>query len=164
MKFKDWLHNIKAAVTPAQIIMLAVAFLLVGILVPLAMTTTGYLSSTTNWNTAVVTIFVTLVPILFIIGVAVRFIPHGGGAYEWVKSPVRWAKSVKAAVTPAQIIILAVGFLLLGILTPIAMTQIITACSTTWGTATFTIFTVLLPILFLIGVAIRFIPSGGKGQ
>lgn len=160
MKLKELLHNIKAEISPVTIIMLSVAFLLLGILVPLAMTTTGYLSSTTNWNTAVVTIFVTLVPILFIIGAAIRFIPSGKGG-EWVQNVKRFAVSLKGEVSPAAIIIMAVGFLLLGILTPIAMTQIITACSTTWGTATFTIFTVLLPILFLIGVAIRFIPHGG---
>jgi hypothetical protein len=101
------------------------------------------------------------VPILFIIGVAVRFIPMGKGG-EYIQAPKRLLNNIKAGVSPAAIIIMAVGFLLLGILTPIAMTQIITACSTTWGTANFTIFTVLLPILFLVGVAIRFIPKGGK--
>lgn len=161
MKLPRWISNIKAGVSPAQIIMLAISFLLVAILVPIAMTTSGYLSTTTNWNAAVVTIFVTVVPILFIIGVAVRFIPMGKGG-EYIQAPKRLLNNIKAGVSPAAIIIMAVGFLLLGILTPIAMTQIITACSTTWGTATFTIFTVLLPILFLIGVAIRFIPKGGK--
>jgi small-conductance mechanosensitive channel len=161
MKLPRWVSNIKAGVSPAQVILLAVSFLLVAILVPIAMTTTGYLSTTTNWNAAVVTIFVTVVPILFIIGVSIKFIPSGKGG-EYIQTPKRLLNSIKADVSPAAIIIMAIGFLLLGILTPIAMTQIITACSTTWGTATFTIFTVLLPILFLVGVAIRFIPKGGE--
>lgn len=161
MKMPRWVTNVKAGVSPAQVILLAVSFLLIAILVPIAMTTSGYLSTTTGWNAAVVTIFVTVVPILFIIGVAIKFIPSGKGG-EYIQAPKRLLNSIKAEVSPAAIIIMAIGFLLLGILTPIAMTQIITACSTTWGTATFTIFTVLLPILFLVGVAIRFIPRGGK--
>lgn len=159
MKIKDFLKNVRAGMSPAQVVMLAVGFLLLAIIIPIAMTTSGYLSTTTGWNAAVVTVFATLVPVLFIIGAAIHFIPHGKG--EWIENAKRFG-NMKGAITPAAIVMLAVGFLLVGILTPIAMTQIITACSTTWGTAVFTIFTVLLPILFLIGVAIRFIPHGGK--
>jgi len=61
------------------------------------------------------------------------------------------------------IIMLAIGFLLVAILTPIAMDQVVGANTTGWNAAVKTIFTVLLPILFVIGVAIRYIPRGGPG-
>lgn len=65
-----------------------------------------------------------------------------------------------SSLNAATIVLLAVGFLLTAILTPIAMEQIIGANTTGWNTAVKTIFTVLLPVLYVIGVAIRYIPRG----
>lgn len=64
-----------------------------------------------------------------------------------------------ANISAATIIMLAVGFLLVAILTPIAMTELVGANTTGWQDSVKTIFTVLLPILYIIGVAIRYIPS-----
>lgn len=61
-----------------------------------------------------------------------------------------------------KIVMLAVGFLLVAILTPIAMEQLIGANTTGWNAAVKTIFTVLLPVLYIIGVAISYVPRGGK--
>jgi len=64
-------------------------------------------------------------------------------------------------IAAGTIVMLAIGFLLIAILTPIAMDQIVGANTTGWNAAVKTIFTVLLPILFVIGVAIRYVPRGG---
>jgi hypothetical protein len=59
--------------------------------------------------------------------------------------------------TVKNIVYSAVGFLLVGVLTPIGMGQIVGANTTLWNTSVVTIFQVLLPILYIIGIAIKFI-------
>lgn len=72
--------------------------------------------------------------------------------------------SIKAT----DVIMAAVGFLLVAILTPMGMTVIVGTNSTFNQTgvaatyaAVYTIFTVLVPILYLIGCALYFIPKRG---
>lgn len=74
---------------------------------------------------------------------------------------MRLLKNKRGALTASTIIMLAVGFLLVAILTPIAMTELVGANTTGWQSSVKTIFTVLLPILYIIGVAVRYIPSKG---
>lgn len=75
------------------------------------------------------------------------------------------------AVSAREVILAAVGFLLVAILTPIGMTYI-TATNSTFGgnstqvpggaatyAAVYTIFTILLPVLYIIGAALHFIPK-----
>jgi len=69
-------------------------------------------------------------------------------------------KNVKAAVTPKTLILLAVGFLLVGILSPIAIGTIFNATTTGWNTSVKTVFQVVLPIIYVVGVAIYLIPGG----
>lgn len=59
-----------------------------------------------------------------------------------------------------KVIVMVVAFLLIGITYPIAMSQVTATNTTSWGTAVTTIYTVLLPILVLIGCAITFVPTG----
>ena len=66
----------------------------------------------------------------------------------------------RAGVNAGTITMLAVGFLLVAILTPIGMTEVIGANTTGWASSVKTIFTVLLPILYIIGVALYYIPKG----
>lgn len=77
------LKNKKAAIGVSTVIMLAIGFLLVAILVPIAMVEIAKINATTgpgaNWNAAVLTIFTVLLPLLVIIGVAIRYIPTGKG-------------------------------------------------------------------------------------
>lgn len=56
-----------------------------------------------------------------------------------------------------NIVLSAVGFLLVAILTPIGMDQIVAANTTLWGTSVGTIFTVVLPIIYIVGLAYSFI-------
>jgi len=67
--------NDKASV----IVVMSIGFLLAALLFPIAMEqvtngTTGW----TGWDTTVETIFTVLLPILVVIGIAIRFVPHGG--------------------------------------------------------------------------------------
>lgn len=56
-----------------------------------------------------------------------------------------------------NIILSAVGFLLVAILTPIAMDQLVGANTTGWETSVATVFSVVLPIVYIIGIAYSFI-------
>jgi hypothetical protein len=56
------------------------------------------------------------------------------------------------------VVYLSVMFLLVAILTPIAMNEIVAANTTGWQSSVVTIFNVLLPILFIIGMALYFVP------
>ncbi len=71
----------------------------------------------------------------------------------------RFLYDQKAGMGVKSIILSAVGFLLVAILTPIGMDEIVGANTTGWETSVKTIFTILLPILYVIGVAIAFIHS-----
>lgn len=56
-----------------------------------------------------------------------------------------------------NIVLSAVGFLLVAILTPIGMDQVMSANTTLWETSVTTIFTVVLPLIYIIGVAYGFV-------
>lgn len=66
-----------------------------------------------------------------------------------------------------QIVGLIVGFILVALSTPIALNYLysinstfnVTGTAATWAPV-FTIFSVLLPVLYIIGAAIKFIPHG----
>lgn len=60
----------------------------------------------------------------------------------------------------SEVVLVTVGFLLTAILVPIGMNEIVGANTTGWAAAVKTIFTVLLPLLYIIGCAIRWIPRG----
>jgi len=69
-------------------------------------------------------------------------------------------QDIRRGITAGTIVMLAVGFLLVAILTPIAMTEITGANTTGWEASVKTIFSVLLPILYIIGIALYYIPRG----
>jgi len=58
------------------------------------------------------------------------------------------------------IVSLGVSFLLVAIVIPLGMTQLVAANTTGWDAAVTTVFTVLLPVLVIIGVALKYIPRG----
>lgn len=71
-------------------------------------------------------------------------------------------KNKRAAVSASTIVSIAVGFLLVAILVPIAMQQVVNANTTGWDATVKTIFATLLPILIIIGVALKYIPTTKK--
>jgi 2C-methyl-D-erythritol 2,4-cyclodiphosphate synthase len=71
------IHDERAGISLGDVVLMAVSFLLVAVLGPIAIGTVVN-TSTTNWNSAVKTIFQVLLPILWIIGVAVAYIPRRG--------------------------------------------------------------------------------------
>jgi hypothetical protein len=68
----------------------------------------------------------------------------------------------RAEISISDVILMAVSFLLVAVLGPIAIGQVVNASTTGWNSAVKTIFQVLLPILWIIGVAIAYIPRKGK--
>jgi Na+/melibiose symporter-like transporter len=70
----------------------------------------------------------------------------------------KFARNERAAVQAKDVIYAAVGFLLVAVLTPVGMNQVGKNSNwTKWDTTVATIFTILVPILYLIGVALYFI-------
>jgi len=147
--------NRKAQMSAGAVVTLCVAFLLIAILTPIAMNEIAKYNSTTasNWQGSVLTIFTILLPIIFIIGVAIKFIPSTGATKMF-------KRNIKGAVNASLIIAMAVGFLLVAIMAPIALNEIANATTTGWNASVVTIFTILLPIIFIIGIAIRYVPRG----
>jgi len=59
-----------------DVVLMVVSFFLVAILGPMAIGTIAN-TTTTNWNASVVTMFQVLLPILWVIGVAITYVPRG---------------------------------------------------------------------------------------
>lgn len=59
--------------------------------------------------------------------------------------------------TARNIILSAVGFLLVAILTPIAMDELVAVNTSLWENAVATVFTIVLPVVYIIGVAYGFV-------
>ena len=66
------------------------------------------------------------------------------------------------AISMHDVIIMAVSFFLVAVLGPLAIGTVANATTTNWTASTITVFQVLLPIIWVIGVAIKYIPRGGK--
>ena len=62
------------AITSSAIIGLAVSFFLVAIMGPIAIGTIAN-TTTTNWDPSVVTIFQVVLPIIWVVGVALKYLP-----------------------------------------------------------------------------------------
>ena len=80
-KMRAWLRNLwnkfktnQRAITSGEIIGLAVSFFLVAILGPIAIGTIAN-TTVTNWDSAVVTVFQVVCPIIWTVGVAIRYLP-----------------------------------------------------------------------------------------
>ena len=61
-----------------------------------------------------------------------------------------------------DVVLMVVSFFLVAILGPIALGTLFNATTTNWDASVVTIFQVLLPILWVIGVAITYVPRGKK--
>lgn len=58
----------------------------------------------------------------------------------------------------SKIVGVAVGILMIGVLVPIGIGEIAGANTTSWDASVVTVFTVVLPILAVIGLALFLIP------
>jgi len=68
------LRRNKRGITSSAIIGLAVSFFLVAIMGPIAIGTIAN-TTTTNWDASVVTIFQVVLPIIWVVGVALKYLP-----------------------------------------------------------------------------------------
>lgn len=74
MKLLDRFLRNKKAITSSSIIGLAVSFFLVAIMGPIAIGTIAN-TTTTNWDASVITIFQVVLPIIWVVGVALKYLP-----------------------------------------------------------------------------------------
>ena len=65
----------------------------------------------------------------------------------------------RRAITSGEIIGLAVSFFLVAILGPIAIGTIANVTTTNWEAPVVTIFQVVLPVIWTVAVAIRYLPG-----
>jgi len=78
MRFlRKFLRN-KKAITSGAIVGLAVSFFIVAIMGPIAIGTIAnisYWNQTDNWDASVLTIFQVVLPIIWVVGVALKYLP-----------------------------------------------------------------------------------------
>jgi len=75
----------------------------------------------------------------------------------------KFLKNVKGAISARAVTGLALSALIVAILLPIALGTIANATTTNWSTSVKTVFTIVLPILVVVGVAMKYLPSGKGG-
>jgi hypothetical protein len=80
--------------------------------------------------------------------------------WKWLKKFIQ----DRRAISVGGVIILAVGFFLAAVLIPMGMNQIGTANTSYWDPTAKTILISVFPILVIVGLAIRFLPFGKKGE
>jgi len=76
----------------------------------------------------------------------------------------RFLKNKRGFVSAATIVGLTVSFLLVAVLGPIAIGEIYDANVTGWSASVKTIFQTVLPILWVVGVAVYFIPRKSSNR
>jgi hypothetical protein len=148
-------------------VVLLAGFIVAAVLLPISLNQIA-LATHTNWNAGLWTIFSVVVPILAVVAIALSYIGGvggGGGGKKgaWTKLKLFVNdKNAKMANTVAIVITL----ILMAVMFPIGMTSLTVATfnSTTVGAAVYTISTVVLPILVAIGIALKFITGGKKGE
>jgi hypothetical protein len=74
---------------------------------------------------------------------------------KWLK---RFRES-KRAITSSEVIGLAVSFFLVAILGPIAIGTIANTTTTNWSAPIITVFQIVLPVIWTVAVAIRYLPG-----
>ena len=67
-------------------------------------------------------------------------------------------KNRKAAMTIGSVILLGVALVMLAYLMPIGLLAIADANTTGWSAAVISIFQIVLPLVAVIGAALRFVP------
>ena len=141
---RKFLQN-KKAVSPQAIVGIAVSLLVAAVLVPVAMTQILG-ANQSGWDASLILIFGTVVPILAIIGIAIKYIPG----------------SRKGMASTQAVVSMVVALLVFAVVMPIGLTRLVNVNVSTWDSAVGIIFVTVLPILALIGVALKFLPGSRK--
>lgn len=74
-------------------------------------------------------------------------------------SPMRFVVDKRGA-TPATVkagIIIGISLFVVAVVFPLAMTQVVDANTTGWNAGVTTLFTVLLPVLGIVGIALKYL-------
>jgi len=137
-----------------SIVGLVVALFVASILLPPALNTV-FNATTTNWNPAVATVFKVLLPVLAILSIALVFMPKLRARFVTVAKLYGFEIDDRGEIS--TIVSIAIGLLIAGILLPIAISQIYATQTTGWSSAVIVVFTVLLPVLAVLGIAMVFL-------
>jgi len=129
---------------------IGVSLVILGAVLPTAIFTL-IATDTSQWNSAVTTIYTVVLPLLAVIGIVFWFMPH----------------SKKGSSIPSRVIQIAVVLMVVSALVPYGISQLSTMPSaTTVGTATYTVNSAVLtmlktvtPILAIIGIALFFLTT-----
>ena len=70
-----------------------------------------------------------------------------------------FSRDMRGEVSVKEAVLLAVAFFVSAIVMPIGITEIANSNTTGWNEAVITVFTILFPILALIGLVLRFVPT-----
>jgi len=108
-------------------------------------------TDTTNWNSAVATIYSVVLPLLAVIGIVFWFMPH----------------SKKGSAIPSRVIQIAVALMVIAAIIPYGVSQLASMPSTTVsGTVTYTVNSAIVtmmktvtPILAIIAIALFFLTT-----
>jgi len=129
---------------------IGVSLVILGAILPTAIFTL-IATDTSQWNSAVATIYSVVLPLLAVIGIVFWFMPH----------------SKKGSSIPSRVIQIAVVLMVVAAIVPYGISQLATMPSaTTVGTNTYTVNSAVLtmlktvtPILAIIGIALFFLTT-----
>lgn len=79
--------------------------------------------------------------------------------FEKIKQLWKKFQNDERAISSGEVIGLAVSFFLVAILGPIAIGTIANTTTTSWETPVVTVFQVVLPVVWVIAVAVRYLPG-----
>jgi hypothetical protein len=129
---------------------IGVSLVILGAILPTAIFTL-IATDTSNWNSAVATIYSVVLPLLAVIGIVFWFMP----------------KTKKGSAIPSRVIQIAVVLMVIAAVVPYGISQLASMPSTTVaGTVTYTVNPAVLtmlktvtPILAIIGIALFFLTT-----
>ena len=127
------------------IIGIAIGILLISVLFPIAMDEIVG-ANQTGWDASLILLFSTVVPILAVIGLALKYLPG----------------SKKGMASTQSVVLVVIGLLVFAVVMPMGITRLVNVNVTTWDDAVGIVFITVLPLLALIGVALKFLPGSKK--
>ena len=127
------------------IIGIAIGILLISVLFPIAMDEIVG-ANQTGWDASLILLFSTVVPILAVIGLALKYLPG----------------SKKGMASTQSVVLVVIGLLVFAVVMPMGITRLVNVNVSTWDDAVGIVFITVLPLLALIGVALKFLPGSKK--
>jgi len=171
--FKKLGKNLRGRIDPKNIVMIVIAFFVFAVTFQIAMTAIDA-STHTKWNPAVWTMYDTVMPILGVVGAIVGFLAYirsgKGSAHTPLLILAKWYEKLKnnhkAGISVTDVVYLSMGLLISAYIFPTSMNSGVfgNTAVLTWATSpVYTLFTLVVPIIVIISLAMMYISGvGGK--